>query len=506
MKTSMDETLKIFTIYLEELIPKGKENKVILNLIFKFLSSHSEKEAIENYRKFYEKINKYRKDLFHEELDTFAELLANNENSVHSKIINIEFVNLLVSRLKDSIKKISFSDFYFYFQSLYFFGDSCQYFTDEKVEKNLFSIRSFEKSKNTINGIIELRKKNNESGLNLLTTALYEDSEKLPALIELGDYYFYNKNFNIADSYYQQIFEQFTNNQHLQPLKAGIYFNQSYCAIKLKEYNRGIKLLNESLKIDDTNFEAYNNLAYVLKEIGRFQESLELIDKGLLIDSKNEILYFNKVDILKKSGNYKEAINVLNHVKEFSKARKRIQKEIESIKKWQTNKYHLKKPILSEIEEDYEENQNLTLDLNKKDKNVGEISQGSITKERFLEDLIEHRIEKGKETFGRYLKIHKGDYFGRQYPIPNGRIDLLCEDIKTKDLIVVELKKEVSDSKVIDQTTRYIDFVKKNIAKNKIKVRGIICLNEPSESLIIDARKIPDLEIHKYSFHFEQVK
>jgi RecB family endonuclease NucS len=130
----------------------------------------------------------------------------------------------------------------------------------------------------------------------------------------------------------------------------------------------------------------------------------------------------------------------------------------------------------------------------------------SLGKERFLEDIIEDRINKGFDTFSRKLKIFEDTFYGRQYPIPHGRIDLLCEDIDRKNLVVIELKKENSDHKVVEQIQTYVDYVKNNIAKSGQKVSGIICLSEASDDLKSAIGNYPNIEIFRYSFQLEHVK
>ena len=60
------------------------------------------------------------------------------------------------------------------------------------------------------------------------------------------------------------------------------------------------------------------------------------------------------------------------------------------------------------------------------------IKRQQFSSEKILEDELTVRIESGMPVFGLNLKIynHKGDFYGRQYPFPYGRLDLLCENEK----------------------------------------------------------------------------
>lgn len=75
-------------------------------------------------------------------------------------------------------------------------------------------------------------------------------------------------------------------------------------------------------------------------------------------------------------------------------------------------------------------------------------------------------------ALGNDLQLYKGIQ-GKEFPADDaGRIDLLCVD-KSGDFVVVELKKNMPSDKVVGQISRYMGWVKKNIAEGK-EVRGII--------------------------------
>jgi hypothetical protein len=86
---------------------------------------------------------------------------------------------------------------------------------------------------------------------------------------------------------------------------------------------------------------------------------------------------------------------------------------------------------------------------------------------------------------------------------PVGRIDLLCED-KEGHLIVIELKKYgVKSYSIIDQIARYMGYIKKHIAKEGQKVKGIIITGSKDEKLEYAASAIPNLEVKTFKLHIE---
>lgn len=97
-----------------------------------------------------------------------------------------------------------------------------------------------------------------------------------------------------------------------------------------------------------------------------------------------------------------------------------------------------------------------------------------VFEERLLEDFFEKNISKIEVG----LKLIKN---GRQYVTDIGRIDLLAIDSEGR-FVVIELKKDKLEDKVMGQTLRYMGWVKGNLSKD-VDVRGIIIGQEVSEKL-----------------------
>lgn len=79
--------------------------------------------------------------------------------------------------------------------------------------------------------------------------------------------------------------------------------------------------------------------------------------------------------------------------------------------------------------------------------------------EKTLEDNIEKNFDELGKRIGRTLEL-----VGRQYPTTVGPIDLLGRDKKTGQYVVIELKRGRSADKVFGQLSRYMGWVKKNLA------------------------------------------
>ena len=79
------------------------------------------------------------------------------------------------------------------------------------------------------------------------------------------------------------------------------------------------------------------------------------------------------------------------------------------------------------------------------------------------------KIESGIPVFGLKLKIYKryGEY-GRQYIIPCGRLDLLCEDT-SGNLYIIELKKDSGYDDPYLQTVRYLEWFEKSKKFKKLR-------------------------------------
>ena len=97
--------------------------------------------------------------------------------------------------------------------------------------------------------------------------------------------------------------------------------------------------------------------------------------------------------------------------------------------------------------------------------------------ERTLEDNIEKNFADFGKRIGIQLKLE-----GRQYPTTVGPIDLLGRDRKTGQYVVVELKRGRSADKVFGQLSRYMGWVRKNLAEGE-DVVGVIVASKIDDKL-----------------------
>lgn len=114
--------------------------------------------------------------------------------------------------------------------------------------------------------------------------------------------------------------------------------------------------------------------------------------------------------------------------------------------------------------------------------------------ENFLVDnlnLIESGLKIYKDANGRN---------GRQYYTEVGNIDLLCK--KGNDYVVIELKKRRESDKVVGQISRYMGWIKSNIAKDN-NVRGIIIVHEFDPKLKYAVIANPNIELKYYEIKID---
>jgi Endonuclease NucS len=96
-----------------------------------------------------------------------------------------------------------------------------------------------------------------------------------------------------------------------------------------------------------------------------------------------------------------------------------------------------------------------------------------------IEDYLENNLDYIGDATGNNLTLVK-----RQYQTSITRIDLLTRDKSTKDYLVIELKKGRSSDKVYGQCSRYMGWVRKNLAEPEgVKVHGAIVAKSIDDKL-----------------------
>ncbi len=125
--------------------------------------------------------------------------------------------------------------------------------------------------------------------------------------------------------------------------------------------------------------------------------------------------------------------------------------------------------------------------------------QDMIVSEKAVEDYLENHLDVVGSKIGANLKLVDG---GRQYSTTVGPIDLLTIDAKTGEYVIIELKKGRSADKVYGQCSRYMGWVRKNLAAAGAKVHGVIVARQIDDKLK-SARDAHDTKVHLIEFEMK---
>jgi hypothetical protein len=132
-------------------------------------------------------------------------------------------------------------------------------------------------------------------------------------------------------------------------------------------------------------------------------------------------------------------------------------------------------------------------------------------------DKLEFSIEKHLEDFlirnwettdlGKQFELieEDGEIVSQQYRTDVGNIDLLVRDKKTKQYVVIELKRGQTSDRTVGQLARYMSWIKEKLASNN-DVKGIIITSTKDENLDYALRMIPNTELLQYQVQFSLKK
>lgn len=98
---------------------------------------------------------------------------------------------------------------------------------------------------------------------------------------------------------------------------------------------------------------------------------------------------------------------------------------------------------------------------------------------------------------GLRLYVDKDDVRGIEYDADGRRIDILAVD-RDNGLCVIELKVSKGYDRVIGQTLRYVNWVRRELAEPGQRVRGLIICRKMSDDLRLAAAGIPGIELYEY--------
>ncbi|MGI6688407.1 MAG: endonuclease NucS domain-containing protein [Christensenellales bacterium] len=308
----------------------------------------------------------------------------------------------------------------------------------------------------------------------------------------LGYTYYEQKMWKNAIAYYEMVYHD--------DKSAGIEF-YDWIAFKLawsysseKNHDQAARYYEEVLKIFPKAPYAKNNLGLSFLELKKYEKALEIFDECISENIDTPYCYNNKVRTLLASGRETEALAFAKANQQRGKVGKSILQRAENAVKRKSQNLHI---------DETEINQSVP----EREKTVADVKKYRFSSERILEDELVQRLNNHGQVFGLDLHIYDkpGDFYGRQYPIHKGRIDLLTVD-KKGDFHIIELKKDDGYGDVYQQMRTYMKWVKKHKAQKDQNVYGIICLNNPKKDLIRQVQREPDIRLFEYSIAYREVK
>ncbi len=111
----------------------------------------------------------------------------------------------------------------------------------------------------------------------------------------------------------------------ISPMDEKIYTNKTACLLALKRYQEAEECANYILdKINPNCVSILINKACILKEINRDNEALDILNKAIKLDPKHANSYFNKASILLKQKNIPETLSLLQKTFELDPNFKKI--------------------------------------------------------------------------------------------------------------------------------------------------------------------------------------
>lgn len=328
-----------------------------------------------------------------------------------------------------------------------------------------------------------------DEALNLLLTALQKWPDSI-ILKELTGYTYYElKMWKNAVAMFESVEDTFL----LFPDDL-LYFMMAWCYGQVKERHKEERYYRKSLEIVPNEIYAINNLAYCLYGQKKYSEAKTLLEHCLALAPKFNLSSNNYVRVLIALHRYKDAQDFVGQGYPVSASLRRKVKSLDP-----TNARLHKVAVVEPLADDSQDEEIIQLP-----RTVLPEKGQQFSNEKLLEDELTARIESGIEVFGMKLKIfrRKGLY-GRQFIIPIGRLDLLCEDDKG-DLFVIELKKDAGYDDAYLQTSQYLDWFEHSEYAKDRNIYGIICLNSPSQNLIEKVHSDPRMKLFEYQISYTE--
>lgn len=115
-----------------------------------------------------------------------------------------------------------------------------------------------------------------------------------------------------------------------------------------------------------------------------------------------------------------------------------------------------------------------------------------------LETHLEEFIDRNWQNidFGvKLTRYQSEDQSGRQFPAGPWSIDFLCIEEGIGHFVVVELKRGKTSDAAVGQLLRYMSWVRKNLAKEGQKVKGIIIARDVDPALSYAVQDLNDVSV-----------
>lgn len=122
--------------------------------------------------------------------------------------------------------------------------------------------------------------------------------------------------------------------------------------------------------------------------------------------------------------------------------------------------------------------------------------------ESHLEDFL--IANWSKTIFGQNYDLiyEEGDLVSQQYQTAVGEIDILAISKDQQEYLVIELKKGRTSDAVVGQILRYMNWIKENLAKEKM-VKGAIIILETDTKLSYSLKGREDIHLYTYEVNFK---
>lgn len=333
--------------------------------------------------------------------------------------------------------------------------------------------------------------KTDEDALELLLDYL----RKLPTSILLkeltGLTYYSLRMWNNAIAYFEAVKET-----HLFCSDAMLHFCLGVAFGRTKNLKAEEKQYRLALESEPDYPPTLRNLGYCLYRQKKLLAAKEVLEHCLAVSEEDSLAaeYYLKVLVsLKRNKDAKQFL------KKGYKVSGSIRKRVEGL---DYSNARLRKKDIEEITIDDADEQDLIASSSAID--LGPKRQ-QFSSERLLEEELTARIEAGIEVFGLQLKIYRREgKYGRQFIIPIGRLDLLCED-EEGNLYIIELKKDSGYDDAYQQTVDYLNWFENHFTDSKKNIYGIICLNSPSQELIKKVRGDKRIRLFEYRITYTEV-